>query len=296
MLPLVSIIIPVMNGEKTIKRAINSCLNQLYKRLEIIIVLNNSNVKTKNIVYELSARDNRLTVIDLPISGRSMARNVGIRFASGKYIQFLDSDDTIRQDKIKKSVKFLEKNPDFFAYCSNVDYFNDKAKKRMKNSFFNSQLNELFYGNIFAINSVVFKNNGIKYFIDDIEYNEDWFFWVLNLSDKLVQIDEFYIGGTVHITGSNSMKNTGLMISTSVYVRALIIKMYKKKLSFKGIKNDLRYMLQFLSIDEKYRKNNKFIVDSFKLYYIIALSCLKIPIIKKIWKNKMNTSLLNIYI
>ena len=98
---LISVVVPVYNVEKYLKRCIKSVLNQTYKNLEIILVDDGSKDKSGQICDEYSKKDERIKVIHKENGGLSDARNVGIENSFGKYICFIDSDDYV-------DVKFLE--------------------------------------------------------------------------------------------------------------------------------------------------------------------------------------------
>jgi len=112
-LPLVSIIVPVYNSEKTLVRCINSILKQQYKNTEIILVNDGSTDNSLSICQEYAKMDSRIVVIDKPNTGVSDTRNTGISHASGKYLQFVDSDDWISENATKVLVdKINETNCD----------------------------------------------------------------------------------------------------------------------------------------------------------------------------------------
>ena len=92
---LISIIVPVYNVEKYIRRCINSILNQTYQYLEIILVDDGSTDNSGLICDKYAHMDNRITVIHKKNGGLSSARNTGIDIAKGAYIGFIDSDDWI---------------------------------------------------------------------------------------------------------------------------------------------------------------------------------------------------------
>jgi len=110
---LVSIIVPVYNSEKTLVRCINSILKQQYKNTEIILVNDGSTDNSLSICREYEKMDSRVKVIDKPNTGVSDTRNIGMAFASGKYFQFVDSDDWIAENATKVLVdRILETNCD----------------------------------------------------------------------------------------------------------------------------------------------------------------------------------------
>ena len=103
---LVSIIIPVYNTEKYLRRCIDSLINQTYPNLEIIAVNDGSTDKCKEILNEYAQKDKRIIVIDKNNGGISSARNLGISRASGEYITFLDSDDWVDNNYYYELLEF----------------------------------------------------------------------------------------------------------------------------------------------------------------------------------------------
>lgn len=111
---LVSVIIPVYNGEKTIRRCIDSLLRQSYQKLEIICVDDASTDKTGRLLYELVSKDNRVQSIRLEENkGADNARFVGIKHATGDYISFVDPDDWLPENALMDLVNS--------AVCTNAD-------------------------------------------------------------------------------------------------------------------------------------------------------------------------------
>jgi len=115
--PLVSVITPVYNLEKTISYTIESVLNQTYKNFEMIIVDDISEDKTIEIIKKYQQKDKRIKLFVLDKKGgASAARNRAIENACGKYIAFLDGDDLWHEDKLKQQVKFMQDNDFAFSY------------------------------------------------------------------------------------------------------------------------------------------------------------------------------------
>ena len=107
---LISIVIPVYNGEKYIKRCLDSVVCQKYSYLEIIVINDGSTDNTLKIIETYSKNDNRIKLINIKNGGVSNARNIGILNSTGSYITFIDADDYIEEDYIKKCVAFLLHN------------------------------------------------------------------------------------------------------------------------------------------------------------------------------------------
>ena len=107
-MPTVSVIIPVYNAEKDIRRCVDSVLNQEYRDLELILVDDGSQDSTPAILDDIAAADDRVRVIHKPNGGVSETRNQALDLAAGKYVQFLDADDWIPTDSTKLLVRTME--------------------------------------------------------------------------------------------------------------------------------------------------------------------------------------------
>ena len=99
----VSVIIPVYNAEKYLKKCLDSVINQTLPDIEIICVNDCSKDSSLNILKEYSLKDERIKIIDCEQNGgESVARNIGIDNASGDYLAFVDNDDVIDLDFFEK--------------------------------------------------------------------------------------------------------------------------------------------------------------------------------------------------
>ena len=111
---MLSVIIPVYNVEKYLKKCISSVQNQTYKNLEIILVDDGSKDNSATICDDFAKRDNRVKVIHKVNGGVSFARNVGLDVACGEYVMFVDADDWIPYDSVELLIKSQnEKKSDF---------------------------------------------------------------------------------------------------------------------------------------------------------------------------------------
>ena len=106
---VVSIIIPTYNYGIYLSTAIQSCLNQTYKPIEIIIVDDGSTDNTKDLIKEFN---DSVIYFFQNNSGVSAARNKGLELAKGNYLAFLDSDDYLTKDSIEVKMEILKKYPD----------------------------------------------------------------------------------------------------------------------------------------------------------------------------------------
>jgi glycosyltransferase involved in cell wall biosynthesis len=95
---LISIIVPVYNAEKTLRRCVRSLMGQTYRNLEIILVNDGSKDGSLGLCRKFAGEDARIRVIDQPNGGVSSARNAGLDAATGKFVMFCDSDDWTEPD------------------------------------------------------------------------------------------------------------------------------------------------------------------------------------------------------
>lgn len=115
--PLVSVIIPAYNAEKTIRRALESVLLQDYAPIEIIVVNDASRDGTAAVVESFG--EPTIALINRPVNGGvSAAMNAGLRRARGEYVAFLDADDEWLPGKLHKQVALISANPQMtFVSC-----------------------------------------------------------------------------------------------------------------------------------------------------------------------------------
>lgn len=100
-MPEISVIIPVYNVEKKIRKCLDSLLCQNFSDFELVLVNDGSHDLSGNICDEYAIKDPRIKVIHQKNSGVSVARNTGITNATGKYITFVDSDDYVESDYLQ---------------------------------------------------------------------------------------------------------------------------------------------------------------------------------------------------
>ena len=111
--PELSIIVPVYNVEQVLEKCLLSIKNQTYQNYEVIMIDDGSNDKSGKICDKYMEKDNRYRVIHKKNEGVSKARNYGLDMAKGKYVMFIDSDDSILPDMFEKYINEIK--------ISNVD-------------------------------------------------------------------------------------------------------------------------------------------------------------------------------
>ena len=154
----VSIIVPVYNVEKYIKRCLDSLINQTYKNLEIILIDDGSTDSSGKICDQYKIKDNRFKVIHQKNRGLPSARNTGIDNITGNIVMFIDSDDWIDKDCIEKCIKEFKLNNKLecivfpyireFENISKPVYFLGKREKLFINDEIRKYIHRRLFGPI----------------------------------------------------------------------------------------------------------------------------------------------------
>src|SRR5690554_319094 len=126
---LFSIIVPVYNTERYLKKCIESIINQSYTNIEIILVNDGSEDLSPSICNEYSKKDPRIKVIHKRNGGLSDARNHGIKAATGDFILFVDSDDYIKDDACEKFNTAIVRYPNVQIVASNIECIHKDNKE-----------------------------------------------------------------------------------------------------------------------------------------------------------------------
>ena len=118
-MPKVSVIVPIYNVEKYLEKCINSLLSQTLEDIQIILVNDGSKDNSGNIAREYEKNNkNRIIYVEKENGGLSDARNYGLKYATGDFIAFLDSDDYIEKNAYEEMYnKAIEENADYDAFC-----------------------------------------------------------------------------------------------------------------------------------------------------------------------------------
>ncbi len=116
-----SVIIPVYNSEKTIKRCIESIMSQERKDVEIIIINDGSTDKSESICQNLQNEYNNLVYICTKNGGVSSARNLGLSVAKGKYVMFVDSDDYVDSKCFEIFDKYTQSDADYYQFVFSIE-------------------------------------------------------------------------------------------------------------------------------------------------------------------------------
>lgn len=275
----VSVIVPVYNTERYLRKCIDSIVNQTYRDLEIILVDDGSTDNSGEICDEYSAKDSRVKVFHIENSGPSKARNTGIKSMTGNYVMFVDSDDWIDDDTVEKVMSAFKK------------YGGDLLIFEMRNIIGNSKVDcKLFEENVrffeseqisfledilivpekYTSSSVlnltgavckVYNKNMIAgcEFPEDMCHAEDYCFiaMVLKKAEKISYIDDVLYNCVVRKDSLSHKTNTSIVESN-----ALIVNWFKS--FYEGYKsyemiNELcfRYYSETVCVLQRYETANK---------------------------------------
>lgn len=180
---IVSIIIPIYNSEKNIKKCLESIINQTYTNLEIILIDDGSTDNSIEICQEY--KDDRIKIYKEKNSGPSTARNLGLKQCNGKYIVFVDSDDYIEKNMIEIMLQKIKS--DDYDICICGYYLVSNSLKKKINITINNKKNfkEIVFdykNNVYGyLWNKMFKKSSIeKKFREDISICEDELFLLDN--------------------------------------------------------------------------------------------------------------------
>lgn len=116
----ISVIVPVYNVEKYLRRCLESIINQSFADIEIICVNDGSTDGSKAVLEEYAAKDRRIIVLNKPNGGLSSARNAGLELAGSEYIGFVDSDDWIESSTYELAYNAMQ-DADLVCYYASID-------------------------------------------------------------------------------------------------------------------------------------------------------------------------------
>lgn len=256
----VTIIIPVYNVEKYIKKCLVSVINQTYKNIEILVVndgtKDNSVEVIKKIIKETS--DERIKLLEKENGGLSSARNYGLNHASGKYIMFVDSDDTINPYMVEKMVDKIEKYG-LDMVETNFCYLYEQTKKieNVSGTMYDNKKEFLAKGRVLVSNKIFRRNiiekNKLRFqegvYYEDIGFTNKY---ILN-SKKIGFIDYVgynYLQRKNSITGSNNFK--GKLDIINVFEN--LIEYYIKNNFYEEYYNELEYLITRIILGSSFKR------------------------------------------
>jgi len=291
--PLISIIIPVFNGEEYLTKCFSVLDNQLYDNLEIIFIENNSKDKSAEIIEKYRQQKNNVELFFCEKQGPGAARNFGMKKSKGDYFSFLDVDDEIMPEKFKIQLKAFKKNPSASMVVGQTVkvYANGKRYNPNENKL-SLGLNRppemgFFWLKHFQhnphVSGVLLKREIIDreiYFPEELFFGEDVAFFVkVGLFADTVLIDKQVSIYNRHNNSSVSISNEKISINERYlqFFRKFAFPYFSEIKNFSHKKNTLKisyYMsfklimkLIFMKNQNKYRKLSDFDSIKYPNYY-----------------------------
>ena len=209
----ISIIVPIYNASKYLKKCLDSLVNQTKKELEFILINDGSTDDSESIIK--SYNDNRIKYFKRSNHGIGKTRNFGINKSTGKYIMFLDSDDYLEEDACELLYKKIEKDNLDLVVCDFYKVINNSNNLEKITNFKNTSLkdnpNLLLDINLAPWNKIyrsdLIKNNNIK-FIEDLKYEDAPFVTLALLkSKKIGKVDKPLINYTIHDSSETTVRD-----------------------------------------------------------------------------------------
>lgn len=139
---MITVIVPVYNSEKTIKKCVESILGQSEADLEVLLINDGSSDKSQNICEEFARQDKRVRVINKKNAGVSAARNTGILYAKGEYLQFVDSDDYVDTDMCKTLLEALKDTKADMSLCGFHHWYSGRDIVKLPDFIHSSMLDK----------------------------------------------------------------------------------------------------------------------------------------------------------
>lgn len=235
----VSVIVPIYNVEKYLRKCIDSIINQTLKDIEIILVNDGSTDSCGNIIDEYAKLDERIIAIHKENGGQSSARNMGLDIAKGKYVGFIDSDDWIELDMYENMYQRIESTSSDVCVCGRNQYSNEyrfENSLNLDNEVFDFNhykkqdyiVNRLFYKHTVSTCNKIYKldlikSNNIKFKNVTKVGSEDTLFnysFIL-ISNKICSINKSFYNNLERIGSTTRFYNKGYITRTSNLIKSM---------------------------------------------------------------------------
>jgi glycosyltransferase involved in cell wall biosynthesis len=223
--PRVSVIMSVYNGEKYLREAIDSILNQTFKDFEFLIIDDGSTDSSAEIVH--SYCDPRIRVFKQENKGLTKSLNIGLKLANGEYIARQDADDISLPFRLEKQVEFLDKQTDVVLVSSNIEFMDDRGESLGKSDrATDSDLIAwylLFYNQIGGHSQVMFRNQPVMKlggYSEALRCTQDYELWVrLAKSHEIAILPDVLVRWRKHddnisVKNRDEQKSYGIAISS----------------------------------------------------------------------------------
>lgn len=255
-MPKVSIVVPVYNVEKYIKKCMDSLVNQTLQDIEIIAVNDGSTDDSINILNEYKKRfPNIIKVHSKTNGGLSDARNFGMKYATGEYIAFVDSDDYVEIDMYEKMYNKAKEEDSDMVECDFIWEFPNK-KKIDRGVVYRNKNEMIVYARVVAWNKLIRKKiideihieypKGLRY--EDIEF----FYKMVPYYKKVSFVKEPLVH---YIQRSDSISNVQNSRTSEIFtVLDNVITYYRKNEIFEEYRNELEYTYARILLCSSFRR------------------------------------------
>lgn len=209
---LVSIITPLYNCKDYFSDTFHSVINQSIKNFEWIIVDDCSTDGSYDCVKQLSSAFENIKILKTQKNGgTAIARNIGLKYATGRYITFLDSDDLLEPNYLEEQIKFIQENGPIITAG-----YKRAASKTTTNFIPRAEIDykDLLKGNDCSCLTTMYDKSiiGERYFPEDMKRCEDYVFWLSILKDGYIVKGNPQVLATYNIhEGSKSSKKFKLI-------------------------------------------------------------------------------------
>ena len=260
-LPEVSVIIPIYNAEQYLSDCLNSVLKQTITNLEILLIDNNSTDNSLKICEEFSKKDARFKVFYCKKQGVSATRNVGLKNARGKFIAFLDADDSYVPDFLANMTSFAKKNNSEITVC--LFNYQKRNQKNSLSSYINLTVQQ-FLETTFSLWSETYKDllpygghigNKLfsskilknEFFIENLKGAEDEIF-IFNLRRKISKVTLVSMNLYNYRQGHSSIRKEKNFIFFTTMNRLNLLKQdlndYEKKIVKSAYVRSVLYLIR----------------------------------------------------
>ncbi|WP_347126968.1 glycosyltransferase family 2 protein, partial [Ligilactobacillus salivarius] len=227
----ISIIVPIYNVEKYLKRSLDSLVNQTLEDIEIILVDDGSTDNSHKIAEDYKENYSNVLLVTKENGGLSDARNFGLQYASGEYIAFIDSDDYVESQMFERMYNLSENGRKKIIESNFLWEFPDKNVKDVVKKY--NSLNEyLVKGRVVAWNKIYKKSwldtLDFKFPVGRLYEDQDFFFkMVANLQNiEEIAVDDHI--GVHYVQRSNSISyNESTRIRDIFWIYNDIIEYYR---------------------------------------------------------------------
>lgn len=242
-MPKVSVIVPIYNVEKYLEKCINSLLSQTLEDIQIILVNDGSKDNSGNIAREYEKNNkNRIIYVEKENGGLSDARNHGLKYATGDFIAFLDSDDYIEKNAYEEMYnKAIEENADYVE-CDFIWEFPNKIRVDKQYPYKNKKemlsfvrvvaWNKLIKRQLITDNNLEFPK-GLRY--EDVEFT----YKLIPFVNKFAYVDKPFIH---YVQREGSIANVQNERTAEIFtVLDNVIEFYKKNNIYEEYRDELEY-------------------------------------------------------